>query len=977
MAGDATSSSQKLSLTDSPANLKEAIDWVLRVTGKDGKSLNDDDCICGLAAAVCDLLDGVDMSHLGDLAVGGNLNIASLLSTVQGIRGTKTVRNLIEGLGKGLAKFIGWNESAHTNGGTSVDGSGIGQQNSSAEKTGYSSAYNNKNNTNCTWSKLKGGTPDRGKCARIFMGCIPLLFNGLAYLFWLCHGDGKRWNGMTIDGSSFLFLGYVMTCLGYDTKQLTKTSGSDVVVKCLTIFDDCKSKVGASYGEFLQIVYEKSRSEIATINNGQDQNLNTDHHLTILHILSTGYFRSVQRSIQENAATQTQQTSSAPKEPREPRTIREILYWLSALPYSPIYQELIQKMTEMIKRNSGEDSSMKFIGDGDNSFTIDKESIVFYLMAGCIYTPMVILSLEGSFSSDATGSASPQGTSASTPIHDLYANECFKFGFPSRATAAYSLLSDCVMALFYQLYFLKEHCIGLPWRAHGWGDCRFGYEANYAEVRSWICVADDLFLYGNNEKIEGRRIAEHRKKHMEKCGKQRTSGGFPSPLQAFLCDCLPVFTCDDVYDKFVKANGKSDTIDYPPIASHIDHRTQGQYCPIPMGYRKFYEKNKVDADSWVGYRISSILYHYSNTKIKDSCLYHLVRCIIALTGNSPHVIGTLWGYFCGFGDVYAGSSAPGGKKELEESFKKQINEWCLVKPTTGDGTTYDIGKAATLWKGGQHDAKSAGQNVEHSKGLLDTMVSCKETATHTSCGLYLDTLGGSIYKTLSIKYSTVYLSWILYLTEGFHQGLEQLQSEFKNINCSKAGCVSHSGAGSGQCGFGGECKEGNHGTKLDNAKGNCTCESIVCCAGVLPVLFKYGFTYENPLNLAGLAVEDTTQSANKNTKTLRKCDQFATQLESVVSSPYYIALLKSINAFLYWLRLPFLTVSTLAWALCLVYLLWAVLVPLDWLHFRSHLMLPGCHWLDGQGLWFKISKVVVIKDTDLDYSPLGSVDFFR
>ncbi|GIX61138.1 variant erythrocyte surface antigen-1 family protein [Babesia caballi] len=89
-----TSSKQ---LTDYPSNLKEAIDWILRVTGKDGQG-NNQGAITALTNAVKKLLSEVEGS-----ASGTDVDIQKVVTAL-----TKDNGDLITKLAEGLQQFIGY-----------------------------------------------------------------------------------------------------------------------------------------------------------------------------------------------------------------------------------------------------------------------------------------------------------------------------------------------------------------------------------------------------------------------------------------------------------------------------------------------------------------------------------------------------------------------------------------------------------------------------------------------------------------------------------------------------------------------------------------------------------------------------------------------------------------------------------------------------------------------------------------------------
>ncbi|EDO06927.1 variant erythrocyte surface antigen-1 alpha subunit [Babesia bovis T2Bo] len=140
------------------------------------------------------------------------------------------------------------------------------------------------------------------------------------------------------------------------------------------------------------------------------------------------------------------------------------------------------------------------------------------------------------------------------------------------------------------------------------------------------------------------------KDHKDKCGKQSnpticrtclqpTTTGVPFPLQAFLEDRLPGFSCNEVLNT-------EDTDKYPPAASHLYHsNSPGQCCPLPMGFRGQFHKGS--SSDMTGQRLYGILYFFSNENMMQSCVYTLVRVTAALSATTPQVLGDVFGFFRG------------------------------------------------------------------------------------------------------------------------------------------------------------------------------------------------------------------------------------------------------------------------------------------------------------------------------------------
>eukprot|EP00371_Babesia_bovis_P000886 XP_001609533.1 variant erythrocyte surface antigen-1, alpha subunit [Babesia bovis T2Bo] len=334
--------------------------------------------------------------------------------------------------------------------------------------------------------------------------------------------------------------------------------------------------------------------------------------------------------------------------------------------------------------------------------------------------------------------------------------------------------------------------------------------------------------------------------HSTKCGQkptpsicktclQPTTTGVPSPLQAFLEDRLPGFSCKEVVDQ-------DENPDYPSAASHLGHcNGSGQCCPLPMGFRgQFYSGSTSDS---TGARLYGILYFFSNENMMQSCVYTLVRVTAALSATTPQVLGDVFGFFRGgIGEKERGKN----KKNLvvpcdhtKDPSKKGDDDyfcgWCA------SGLRDEVKKIEWIPKedndGGKYRG-SVGEALINIKGDKGDSVALKSSAATANTSLsrltkncqYLSPLTGELYTAVSATFGGTYLSWVLYLSDALHSGLESLSDAFKEIECR--GCR--------DCDPN-KCKKGVHG----QGSGQCGCQSIVSCTGVLPVLYRYGFGYGN------------------------------------------------------------------------------------------------------------------------------------
>ncbi|GIX62715.1 variant erythrocyte surface antigen-1 family protein [Babesia caballi] len=288
------SSGQK-KLTQPPKDLKEAIDWVLRVSGKDVSNGSDEGqkAIGGLAEELIKLFDK-DAGEVarGVLSVMGE-NLKKVVGDL-GKRGTSTdmpgyipkyflnqslvgfqavadygsaidlkkldkfkkwfkqdvERNVgpITQLADALRKFLGYGNSTVT-----FDGSGIIKQNGNLYQKAYGDA---------SWPRK----PDEQRtCALIFLGIAPMLFLFLAYLYYWCEGH-EGWSSQNFTGGSTTLSKY-MTAIGFDGEYLstTKNNGSQVAEILTKAFqkeltnDNVKTQSHYAFQEsLLQAAKEKS-----------------------------------------------------------------------------------------------------------------------------------------------------------------------------------------------------------------------------------------------------------------------------------------------------------------------------------------------------------------------------------------------------------------------------------------------------------------------------------------------------------------------------------------------------------------------------------------------------------------------------------------------------------------------------------------------------------------------------------------------
>eukprot|EP00371_Babesia_bovis_P000515 XP_001609162.1 variant erythrocyte surface antigen-1, beta subunit [Babesia bovis T2Bo] len=1123
------------SLTQAPTNLKEAIDWVLRVTGRDGKSnkaaqpppstSNGPHCLCYLAKAVKDLLYDARSPEYPGPSTGRNWNdilldqeqsivkpvltdlgllsdstsAASTTTTCAG--GTEVIKALIDQLAQGLQKWVGWQKGKEVccldtetgiGGKCTCPGGGAGGCCTGSSGTCtcasanncYKSAYNKDsalwtNIVNGTTGKYPlvvmwtncvvgvGGSGSAGSAvtvnpvkaaqevhllARIFLGSVCLIWSGLSQLGFLT-GGGKRWSQ---DGKLHEVdkgLGSFMAAMGYDLDRLNQEKGGNNNGEFVqTLLTGGKDK-GVPWQEFkngppqdsVAEYYSSIYSGALGAAKGSTEDICTKYPLLVLHILASGYFRAGSAGAKgvitpPKAATKKDETPSS----RKPRTIREILYWLSALPYSEKYKALVERMDGKMKgilpKEQQDKGELKLHSESTNASTtlLQKDKITHYLLAACGYCPLVLIGIQGTIEKEVDKAQAPPGVVMWTngvvgppaagsagagsgtdnkctnygkkqedktdcnkkdlaekgqvcyggyhlevsqfgPLHGMYANGLFGFDMDLSAAQCLDQLRVYVYHCFYQLYFLRKQCtVGVESGVGaggntvlGWQSCRYGSGLVGAGKENWIC-----------------------QKSSTSNGKCKCYSGKKSPLMLFLCDSVEHMHCG-----LTKGKGVND---YPEIDDHIEAKDTIQpphfgkppmHCPVPMGWqaestgsstsggqnrenhfkgtsqhfvvplRHLYQDPLVV--TWThrvvgspgtypahctGNTLSHLLEYYCDPeKCQSGSLVVLLRLLACITPTVPRTLGDLFGFY--YYIVYIGGNQGGGAAEgVYARLKGKEEESKLYMLSIGSD-----GVVEALKKYGENCSGGTAGNLK-----------CLYSDGKNNCTPFLSPLSGQQYGQLSPLMAGTYLSWLVYLIEGFRTGLEGLKGEFQQISCKDSECH-RVGPGGGGCSDGNGCRQGTHGTKCTGGGGGvCQCASVVSCTGVLPVLYRYGFGYGDVKeeNVAVVLVKvsqkfgttfaessiraPSAQLCPRGSNSVvgggtqnKKCHDFLTTLNKVLEGTNLTTssqkgLHHEINQLIYTTRLPWIFVLTLAWLVAVLYLAFGAIWPLDWTHMRSH-----------------------------------------
>ncbi|GIX62831.1 variant erythrocyte surface antigen-1 family protein [Babesia caballi] len=875
---------------------------------------------------------------------GSGSDVDSVSQALGKLTNADTLGEIIKQLAEGLKAFIGYESNGK------MTGNGIGMKTTkngnkqdekpfkSTEMGDYKSGYVYSYEPGVAeWQES-----NRTTCAKIFLGCLPLIFSKLTYFYWRCHSSGGGWNKLTLYSSGlkdFIFgMDYhqrflngnktghniVQTAMNKNFTDFSEgmTRGQQLASERSRREGAAKKEIYASasddtntnptYPEFLAGCGTALNEKIAS---GRSANFD-DRPLSALHMLASCYFR-YQQSKRDTASS------------RPPSTIREMLYFLAALPFTSQFGELDSYISNYFKRLSNQsdekDDAELMIAVADSSTnqkhnTLSAADLKYHLISTCSFSTAVLGMIQG-----------PGASKSSEPwLYELYCNSAFNFKYPSGA-ALFNALAKYTYAVQFQMNFLYWQCYNNGMRC-GWQYCWFGSEIepkkNSEAVSSHLCHAD-CESHSSNKCVDHNTIGKTR------CSQ---STGSNSPLQSFLTDCLSGF-CRKI----------------PGISNHL--ATCSGPCHAPMGFKA----DHLRSASKIGWNIMAALIPFCSSE--NSPLTQLSEKLGCLTKRTPRTLGDLFGFTWHLnGQLFrSGVSAEESVKEFFTSLGVSVTN--QLSEITADQFLQDINNKITKFAS-QNPANSIDKALSLFPGLPfwynlfmvkpgeslpavlfkiknishQTSKDPRYTGTHNdlyslfnstcsqpNCGPYLYPLTHSDGATFAPTHASTYLSWVLYLSDDLQSWFQDMLDEFKNIDCSKTGCTGHN-----------KCSQ-SHANGSHGEEAKCKCPSVVQCGGTLPLLYQHGCRYYSPLELMGMS-----KRSSDNTK--RDCKAFAQQLQNVISSEAPLEnLLTTIDDLLFLFRYYFLSNLSGFWTIYIGLILYTFFFLLDTLRVRSHLRLIESH----------------------------------
>ncbi|GIX63612.1 variant erythrocyte surface antigen-1 family protein [Babesia caballi] len=719
------------------------------------------------------------------------------------------------------------------------------------------------------WSNVSGRSEIEKTCAQIFLGCLPLYYQALTYIYWRCHEKGGGWRNLTLAGGDLRSY--------FDSQGLlsifveSSRTGAHIADSALKKFSEFTQGMReASSSPFTYYTFTKELHKKVKENGGE---LPKTCPLSALYHGASCYF-------------QCQQIKVADKAFNTPKTIREMLYFLAALQFSPQYDAFDSYVTEYFKAvtgsQSGDDSDLKLqvadsgisteatVKSGGN--TLSAADIKDYLTETSMYSMSALGILQGAGAS----------MKAEEPwLHELFCNSQFHLSYSS-GPAIFHTLAKYTYALQFQLSFLFSMCANNGMKC-GWQECTYGKDIKGSgnSLQSHICTGFKCQQENCDHKSSG-NCKHNDYGDNDSCGQS----GSPSPLQAFLTGALPSF--------------RLSTSSTP---KHMSDHPQGALCHVPMGFQANHLRS-IGNGARVYLVLKSICGNFS------SPLRQLCEKLGCLTKRTPRSLGDLFGFTWHLkGQLFP----KGNQGNITDA------EWLkvLIQYTPfSNNLIKDHGDKLKTFVGSNHTSHGNSPND------LTALHSYRCNQQQQTCGPYLSPLTISNGATFGkpAPYASTYLSWMVYLTDDLQTGLQELLDEFKNIDCKASGCRK---AASGTQACSTPHQPGTHGTNTDA----CSCDSVLHCGGVLPLLYRHGFQFMDAKDL-----KDNSKS----------CTKFSTQLSNVLAEGAPLAkLLESIDEFLYLFRFYFFYNQSAFWTVYICLILYTLFFLLDTLHLRSHLKLTS------------------------------------
>ncbi|GIX63321.1 variant erythrocyte surface antigen-1 family protein [Babesia caballi] len=245
---------KKSSLNEWPEDLKDVVDWVLRISFlNQGEKLKD------------------AVEHLEP----------TILQSTGLSKGS--MQGLFNKVASGLKAFIGYG------GDWNITGKGIGLESTAG---GYTSSYK----TATTWEGNAASDPRAQTSATILLYSFPLLYYGLTFVYWMCTRGG--WQAEMVSGGHTSNLYWFLMNMGYVDGIRTEVEGQKIAELLGSEIDDLQKASAGTYPQFLKRLEENAKPNLP-------QNAYS-YSLYALYAASHGYLTTKLPSLKNKELPQTQ-----------------------------------------------------------------------------------------------------------------------------------------------------------------------------------------------------------------------------------------------------------------------------------------------------------------------------------------------------------------------------------------------------------------------------------------------------------------------------------------------------------------------------------------------------------------------------------------------------------------------------------------------------------------------------------------------
>ncbi|KAK1935302.1 variant erythrocyte surface antigen-1 family protein [Babesia divergens] len=581
---------------------------------------------------------------------------------------------------------------------------------------GYSSSYSSSaswpdcksqpqpccSNPSCPTPCTSGSScPDNGccekcpkrLCAKIFLGMLPCLYYGLKIVFERCDSNNSElwpeWSNGNISTASDLKK-FLEAC-GYDLKTLNDLQASQIYSSLNSLFS---SESKGSFDRIYNFVSEKYFS---------------------IHV----------------------STSKSP-----PTTVRQMLLWLSGLPFSKGFNALLSHSKGLCPPSEK---------------SLNSDEFLYCIHVSCFFVPVSVISAI----------QHPGASKSFLPSTSDWTSFCY----PEDPFDLFNMFLENVRKVYIPLNFLRYQCERITEHG-GWKDCAYGQSCAQALENSLKSTSSSGSSCCNPSSLPHGILCTS--KPGESDVHEHCISSNPK------VKCIGLQECSDdgsgsKKDTNAHTSGKCTASCPHPLMAFLCHGSD------PENSKIFNSLFKLPKDSFVppmGFSPDNLPSpgrngHVLHDVLKPFCtngFYPLTRLLKFLTRVSrtpPETLGELFAFFMKF--VEALNSKP----DLSSRFVQWIN---------GEPGFYP----ATMLKTALEQLYGSSHSTSHSVANLFSLSGCHANkGSGASCGPYLHPLTDKASGVFTKELCGTYLSWICHLTKDFKTLLEEFKEKFSSC-CSSS-----------------------------------------------------------------------------------------------------------------------------------------------------------------------------------------------